>query len=143
MWFPGEWEEVKAVVVTAFYNYCVPGHEDDKRYSAKQIVKNWGSLYYKEDDYADNKLLGEGVCKSRVDVETQDAKPFLYVMDGIQKAWAEAWVRIEEAGDEAIIRSAMQKEGLQTDKMKFFVAAGNDFWFPRSITPSMTNNGMK
>ena len=40
------------------------------------------------------KFLGEGPCKSRVDVETQDAKPFLYVMDGIQKAGAEAWVRI-------------------------------------------------
>ncbi len=40
VWFPGEWEEVKAVVVTTRYEYLVPGHENDKRYSAEQIVKN-------------------------------------------------------------------------------------------------------
>ena len=39
VWFPGEWEEVKAVVVTARYEYRVPGHENDKRYAADQIVK--------------------------------------------------------------------------------------------------------
>ena len=74
-------------------------------------------------------LLGEGPCKSRVDVETRDAQPFLYIMDGIQKAGAEAWVRIEEAGDEQIIRTAMEKLGLKTDKMRFFVAPGNTFWY--------------
>lgn len=40
VWFPGEWEEVKAVVITARYEYLVPGHEDDGRYYANQIVKN-------------------------------------------------------------------------------------------------------
>ena len=129
VWFPGEWEEVKAVVVTARYEFLVPGHENDQRYSAAQLVKNWGNQYYKEDEESVAELIGEGPCKSRVDVETLDGKPFLYVMDGIQKAGAEAWVRIEEAGDEQIIRAAMQKAGLQTDKMKFFVAPGNTFWF--------------
>ena len=127
VWFPGEWEEVKAVVVTSRYEYLVPGHENDKRYSAEQVVKNWGNQYYKQDEQSVAELLGEGPCKSRVDVETLNGKPFLYVMDGIQKAGAEAWVRIEEAGDEEIIRSAMQKAGLQTDKMRFFVAPGNSF----------------
>ena len=129
VWFPGEWEEVKAVVVTSRYEYLVPGHENDKRYSAEQVVKNWGNQYYKQDEQSVAELLGEGPCKSRVDVETLNGKPFLYVMDGIQKAGAEAWVRIEEAGDEEIIRSAMQKAGLQTDKMRFFVAPGNSFWY--------------
>ena len=129
VWFPGEWEEVKAVVVTTRYDYLVPGHEDDERYSAEQLVKNWGNQYFREDADSPAKLLGEGPCKSRVDVETRDAQPFLYVMDGIQKAGAEAWVRIEEAGDEQIIRTAMQNAGLRTDKMKFFVAPGNSFWY--------------
>ena len=129
VWFPGEWEEVKAVVVTVRYEYLVLGHEDDKRYSAEQIVKNWGRLYYQEDENSQAEYFSDGPCKSRVDVEPQDGKPFLYVMDGIQKAGAEAWVRIEEAGDEAIIRNAMQEAGLQTDKMRFFVAPGNSFWF--------------
>lgn len=129
VWFPGEWEEVKAVVITARYEYLVPGHEDDGRYYANQIVKNWGNQYFQEDAYSPAKFLGEGPCKSRVDVVTLDAQPFLYVMDGIQKAGAEAWVRIEEAGDEQIIRTAMQNAGLQTDKMRFFVAPGNAFWY--------------
>ena len=129
VWFPGEWGEGRAVVVTARYDYLVPGHEDDGRYSAEQLVKNWGNLYYQEDAYSPAKSLGTGPCKSRVDVETRDAQPFLYVMDGIQKAGAEAWVRIEEAGDEQIICTAMQNAGLQTDKMRFFVAPDNTFWY--------------
>ena len=76
VWFPGEWEEVKAVVVTTRYEYLVPGHENDRRYSAEQLVKNWGNQYYQEDDYSQAKLLGEGPVKSKVDVETQDGKPF-------------------------------------------------------------------
>lgn len=92
VWFPGEWEEVKAVVVTTRYEYLVPGHENDKRYAAEQVVKNWGNQYYKQDESFPAELIGEGPVKSRVDVETQDGKPFLYVMDGIQKAGAEAWV---------------------------------------------------
>lgn len=40
IWFPGEWEEVKAIVVCPRYNYLVPGHEGDEHYYAHQTVKN-------------------------------------------------------------------------------------------------------
>ncbi len=129
VWFPGEWEEVKAIVVSPRYNFLVPSHEGDEHYYAHQTVKNWGDQYYLESKQSKPVFLGQGPCKSAVDVETADGMLHLYLMDGIQKSGAEAWVRIEEAGDEAIIRTAMEKAGLQNDKMKFFVAPGNGFWF--------------
>ena len=50
-------------------------------------------------------------------------------MDGIQKAGAEAWVRIETASDEQKIRSALQSRGMRTDKLRFFYSSGNAYWF--------------
>lgn len=133
VWFPGEWEEVKAVVVSPRYNYVVPGHEGDERYSALQIVKGWGYQYFLENKDAQVQLLNKGneylPCKSSIDVETADGMVFLYIMDGIQKGGAEAWVRIEEPGDEQAVRTALQKAGLRSDKLQFFVAPGNSFWF--------------
>ena len=38
VWFPGEWEEVKAICVTPYYNYHVPGHEDNKSWKAEPLV---------------------------------------------------------------------------------------------------------
>ena len=34
VWFPGEWEEVKAIVVSPLYYHLVPKHEDDNHYAA-------------------------------------------------------------------------------------------------------------
>lgn len=129
VWFPGEWEEVKAIVVTARYEYLVAGHEDDDRYRAQQIFKNYGTLYFQEDKDSREEYLGRGVCKSKLDVTSPNGMVFLHIMDGIQKGGAEAWVRIEEPGDEQLIRAALQNNGLRNDKMKFFVAPGNAYWF--------------
>ena len=131
VWFPGEWEEVKAVVVSPRYEFLIPGYENDKRYYATQLVKNWGYWYYQESPTSKAQSLREdvGPCSSRVDVETNDGFIYLYLMDAIQKAGAEAWVRIEKEDDEQLVRTAMQKAGLQTDKMKFFVSPGNSVWF--------------
>ena len=131
VWFPGEWEEVKAVVVSPRYEFLIPGYENDKRYYANQLVKNWGYWYYQESSTSKAQLLYEDVrpCSSRVDVETNDGFIPLYLMDAIQKAGAEAWVRIEKEGDEQLVRTAMKNAGLQTDKMEFFVSPGNSIWF--------------
>lgn len=129
VWFPGEWEEVKAVVVSPLYNYLIPGFETDIRYNASQLLKNWGKLYYQADRNSEVQYLGNGECKAQLDVETDDGFVFLYIMDGIQRAGAQAWVRIEDEADEAIIRDVMTKSGMRTDNMQFFVAPGNAFWF--------------
>ena len=50
VWFPGEWEEVKAVVVTVSYLHLYPGHEDDNRYGAVPIVPGYARLFYQESE---------------------------------------------------------------------------------------------
>ena len=129
VWFPGEWEEVKAVVVTVWYQHCVPGHEDDTRYAAIPIVPGYASRIYQETEESQVEDLGFGPFVSKLDLTSVRNKVFLSIMDGIQKGGAEAWVRIEKAEDENKIRKAMEDLNMTTDRMRFFVSEGNDFWF--------------
>ena len=129
VWFPGEWEEVKAVVVTVWYQHCVPGHEDDTRYAAIPIVPGYASRIYQETEESEVEDLGFGPFVSKLDLTSVRNKVFLSIMDGIQKGGAEAWVRIEKAEDENKIRKAMKDLNMTTDRMRFFVSEGNDFWF--------------
>ncbi len=41
VWFPGEWEEVKAIVVAIPYLYYMPDKKEDTRYSARPIVQGY------------------------------------------------------------------------------------------------------
>ena len=50
VWFPGEWEEVKAIVLTIYYEHAVPGHEGDLTWSAEPVVKGWADYYHKGED---------------------------------------------------------------------------------------------
>lgn len=129
VWFPGEWEEVKAVVVTVSYLHLYPGHEDDNRYGAVPIVPGYARLFYQESEESEIEDRGFGPYTNFLDLTSDRNQVFLYIMDGIQRGGAEAWVRIEAAEDEAAIRSIMTDMNLRTDRMRFFVAGGNDFWF--------------
>jgi len=129
VWFPGEWEEVKAICVSPLYYHLMPGHEEDEHYEASPIVEGYGSYLYKENERAKPVTLGYGPYITKLDVESKYGMPFLYIMDGVQKAGAEAWVRIEAASDEQKIRSALESKGLRTDKLRFFISGGNSYWF--------------
>ena len=132
VWFPGEWEEVKAIVVSPTYIHWVPEHVNDNHYGAVPLVEGWASYeYYKnpEDVTERPEIVGYGPYVTQLDVKSDIGKVFLYIMDGIQKGGAEAWVRIESADDEQTIRSVMTEMGLSTDKLRFFVSAGNQYWF--------------
>ena len=132
VWFPGEWEEVKAIVVSPLYYHLVPKHEDDNHYAALPIVDGWAAYeYYKDPTDINGKVddVGAGPYITQLDTKSSKGKVFLYIMDGIQKGGAEAWVRIERAEDEQTIRNELEKMKLSTDKLRFFVSAGNFFWF--------------
>ena len=129
VWFPGEWEEVKAVCVSPLYFHLMPGHENDNRYEASPIVEGYGSYLYMENPKAKTDTIGYGAYISMLDIDSSYGIPFLYLMDGIQKAGAEAWVRIEAAADEQKIRSALESKGMRTDKLRFFISSGNAYWF--------------
>ena len=129
VWFPGEWEEVKAVVVSPLYHHYVPGYEDDPHYEATPLVEGHAIYYFKQTPTSTPGLVGKGPYVTKLDVTTANGMPLLYLMDGIQQAGVEAWVRIERATDEQLIRNAMQYYGLRNDKMRFFVSGGNSYWF--------------
>ena len=129
VWFPGEWEEVKAIVVSPEYYHQVPEHEGDARYYADPLVEGWGAYYFQEESYTQPEIIGSGPYKSKVVTDTERGKTFFYIMDGIQRGGAEAWVRIEQAEDEQNVRQTLQEMGLRNDKLRFFISSGNAFWF--------------
>ena len=129
VWFPGEWEEVKAILVAPHYIYLVPGKEDDKRYGAMPMFEGYARYLYKADLNSQTIIRGGGPYSSTLDTDSVQGKVFMRIMDGIQKGGAEAWVRLEKEEDEAKLLQAMKDDGLQTDKMRFFVSPGNSFWF--------------
>ena len=129
VWFPGEWEEVKAVVVAIPYTYFVPDKKEDTRYSALPIVQGYAIYYYAESKDDPVKEVGRGSYESYFDLNSESGQVALRLIDGIQRAGAEAWVRIEQPGDEQVVRYYMEAHEMRTDKIRFFVSGGNSVWF--------------
>ena len=100
VWFPGEWEEVKAIVVSPHYMYLVPGKENDERYGAKPLFEGYAEYIFMKDRYTPAEKYGGGPYVTYLDTDSEYGKIFLRIMDGIQKGGAEAWVRIESDEDE-------------------------------------------
>lgn len=129
VWFPGEWEEVKAIVVSVLYKHFMPGKETDSRYAAYPVVPGYAIYYYAESQDDAPKEVGRGEYITELDTESETGKVSFNVIDAIQRAGVEAWVRIEQASDEDLIRHYMEALEMRTDKIRFFVANGNDRWF--------------
>ena len=129
VWFPGEWEEVKAIVVAIPYLYYMPDKKEDTRYSARPIVQGYAIYYYAESKDDPAKEVGRGPYEYNFDPEKNGGLVSLQLIDAIQKAGVEAWVRIEQASDEEVIRYYMEAYGMRTDKIRFFVSGGNSNWF--------------
>lgn len=126
-WFPGEWEEVKAIVVTCSYNHYPVGHEGDMYWSADPVLTGYADYYHYQNGWQQN---GGGPYVSVPD--TADASfqnVFFYLMDAIQMGGAEAWVRVENASDSAIICRKLARMGLRTSAVRFIVGPGNSFWY--------------
>ena len=129
VWFPGEWEEVKAIVVAIPYLHFVPDKKEDTRYSALPIVQGYAIYYYAESKEEEPKEVGRGPYESYFDLNSESGQVALRLIDGIQRAGAEAWVRIEQPGDEELVRYYMEAHEMRTDKIRFFVSGGNSNWF--------------
>ena len=129
VWFPGEWEEVKAIVVGVLYRHFMPGKETDSRYAAYPVVPGYAIYYYAESQDDAPEEVGRGEYITNLDMESETGQVSFNVIDAIQRAGVEAWVRIEQASDEDLIRYYMETHEMRTDKIRFFVANGNDRWF--------------
>ena len=97
VWFPGEWEEVKAIVVSVLYRHFMPGKETDSRYAAYPVVPGYAIYYYAESQDDAPQEVGRGEYKTELDTESETGKVSFNVIDAIQRAGVDAWVRIEQA----------------------------------------------
>ena len=128
VWFPGEWEEVKAIIVTPYYEYIVPGHEGDDEWYAEPVVGGYAD-YYRLDETYEWQLEGLGPYESIMDTTTDFGKVFFRLMDGIQKGGAEAWVRVEQQADTALVHETLERMNLRHDRLRFFYGRGNSIWY--------------
>jgi agmatine/peptidylarginine deiminase len=125
VWYPGEWEEVKAIVVTCYYDYLVPGHENDYYWYADPVVTGIGDYYH----YPSYTTQGRGPYIPEMDTSSDFGKIFFYLMDGIQMGGAEAWVRVESAQDTNKVKRTLTRLNLRHDRLRFIVGTGNSFWY--------------
>ncbi len=127
-WFPGEWEEVQAVIVTPDYDHFPVDHQDGYWY-ADPIVAGYAD-YYRYSQSAGWQEAGGGPYVSEIDITaTGHAAVAFYLMDAIQMGGAQAWVRIENADDSVIVKQTLASRGMRNDNMRFLVAPGNSIWF--------------
>lgn len=127
-WFPGEWEEVKAIAVTCYYNYYPVDHVGDMYWTADPIVSGYADYYHYSNGWQRSNQGGAYVAVP----DTSDdnfSNVFFYIMDAIQMGGAEAWVRIEQASDSSMILRKLDRMGLRSNNVKFIIGTGNSFWF--------------
>jgi len=130
VWFPGEWEEVKAIVVTPYYSYYPDTNLGAGTYIADPLVTGVADYYKYSPSQGGWVETGKhGPYRSVMDSTSTFGKVFFYLMDGIQKGHAEAWVRVEHAKDSACVLRTLARLGLRHDSVRFIEGPGNSFWY--------------
>ena len=126
-WFPGEWEEVQAILVTPSY-YYVPEGRRNGNWMADPVVTGYAD-YYRYNSYSGWQYAGEGgAYVGIVDTVSNEGQIFFSLMDAIQKGGAQAWVRVEQLADSAVVLRHLQRKGLRHSNLRFIAAPGNAFW---------------
>ena len=127
VWFPGEWEEVKAIVVTPYYDYSPLESQGAGYWMADPLVTGWATYYkYTAGGWSEQ---GMGPYKATMDTNSTFGKVFFYLLEGIQLGGAEAWVRVEQINDTSKVIRTLTRMGLRHDNVKFLVGPGNSFWY--------------
>lgn len=129
VWFPGEWEEVKAVVVTPYYSYYPDTNLGSGTFIADPLVSGMADYYKysRTQGYID--INKHGPYYAVMDTASTFGMAFFYLMDGIQQGHAEAWVRVEQPDDTARVLRTLIRKNLRHDSVRFVVGPGNSFWY--------------
>ena len=125
VWFPGEWEEVKAIVVTPYYSYTPVNNYGSGYYYADPVVSGVAEII----SYPSRQSVGYGPYRAVMDTASAFGNVSFYLMDAIQKGGAEAWVRVESSADTNKVYRKLKRMNLSTDNVKFLVGPGNSFWY--------------
>ena len=129
VWFPGEWEEVKAIVVTPYYEYSPATNQGTGYWTADPLVTGYASYYKYNMSTSSWDEQGTGPYTATMDTRSTFGKVSFYLMDAIQKGGAEAWVRIENAEDSATVINTLTQMNLKHDNVHFLIGPGNSFWY--------------
>ena len=128
VWFPGEWEEVRAIVVTPYYSYEPAESQGTGYWTADPLVTGWAE-YYRYSASGGWTQHGMGPYKAIMDTTSSFGNVSFYLMDAIQQGGAEAWVRVERWADSAKVLRKLQRMNLRHDNVKFIAGPGNSFWY--------------
>lgn len=141
-WFPGEWEEVQAIVVTWPY-WSVPANWEELgnqlgNYSAVPCFSGYGDIY----QYTNNnwRWLRYGpidqlpycvnyTVNASNSSDMSFISVFAYLIDAIRQGGAEPWVRVTHLSDSTYIKQHLDYLGLATTGIKWIEGFGDSFWF--------------
>ena len=126
VWFPGEWEEVKAITVTLAYEYMPATNPSSGYWAADPIVTGVAQYYKYSGGWQEQ---GMGPYKGVIDTTSSFGNVFFYLIDAIQLGGAEAWVRIEQAEDSNVVYRKLQRMNLRSDNVRFIIGPGNSIWY--------------
>ena len=129
VWFPGEWEEVKAIVVTPCYSYYPDTNLGSGYFSADPMVTGVAEYFKYNMANGWQSLNLFGPYRSEMDTTSSFGLVFFRLMDGIQRGNAEAWVRVEKAEDSAKVLRTLVRKNFRHDNVRFIVGPGNSFWY--------------
>ena len=128
-WFPGEWEEVQAICITWPYNCYPADHVGDPAYMADEQVTGYGEIYHYDRGWQSQ---GMGPVVNVIDTSRENehfVQVFANLANAIQMGGAEAWIRICNAQDSAVVRRNLARRGFATSRLRWLVGSGNSFWY--------------
>ena len=92
------------------------------------MVKDYANYYHKN-EAGKWEIEGSGPYTTSMDTVSDMGKVFLRLMDGIQKGGAEAWVRVSQQSDTALVYQALKRMGLRHDRLRFIFGQGSSIWY--------------
>ena len=122
-WFPGEFEEVQAVLISWRYMHV---DYDIDTIPVEPVTKDTA---YRMDGSGQIHL---GKYKSYIDVYdkyTRMPTIFAQLADAIQKGGAQVWINVVNPEDSNSIKNYMNSKGMRLTNYRFFVNPNNSIWY--------------
>lgn len=135
-WFPGEWEEVQAIVITWAYDCYPADHVGDQYYTAQPVFTGYGDCYHyttsgwQETGFGPIVGVPDTTQYSSMYQDYADFRDvWVELAKGIQLGGAQVWFNVWNAEDSNIIKRYMARVGAPLTNYGFIVSAGNSFWY--------------
>ena len=120
-WFPGEFEEVQAILITWFYVHW----DKTKTYTVEPLTDSL-AFWLKNGNQLQ---IGEYI--SEIDTSSETRLPIISaeVANAVQRGNAQVWINICNAEDSLILKKYMSDHGMPLTNYRFFVNPQNSFWY--------------